>query len=165
MVEALAEYKRRLPAEMDKTFKGLVQGLDDIITLASRTIDKQGGRYPFKPEYGPALVYQKMLKVPQQAWPADLKPGDQVQYRYKLYVKKGSSTELICESEWSEGWSKVETLGELQQVYVGDGHATMPTIRALYLRTSDSDHQGKYIATIEGVGILTWPSDAQEIKV
>ncbi|KAJ2933520.1 hypothetical protein H1R20_g3589, partial [Candolleomyces eurysporus] len=147
MVDALAEYKRRLPAEMDKTFQGLIQGLDDIVTLASRTIDKQGGRYPFKPEYGPALVYQKMLKVPQQSWPADLKPGDQVQYRYKLYVKK------------------VETLGELQQIYVGDGHATMPTIRALYLRTSDSDPQGKYIATIEGVGILTWPSDAQAIKV
>ncbi|RXW15005.1 hypothetical protein EST38_g10845 [Candolleomyces aberdarensis] len=158
--EALAEYKKRLSTEMEKPFKKLLECVDGIIKRVGTTIQRKEGRYPLKDslKYGPATVPGSPVKVSQKDWPESLKLGDQVQYLYELHVKTGEeSTKLITASPWSTEWSKVERLGELQQIYIGDGYATMPTVRKLYMRTSDSDPEGKHIATIHGVGILTWP--------
>ncbi|RXW11772.1 hypothetical protein EST38_g14083 [Candolleomyces aberdarensis] len=58
LAEALKEYKRRLPVEMDKSFKELLECVDGIIKRVSTTIQRKEGRYPLKdsPKSGPALV-------------------------------------------------------------------------------------------------------------
>ena len=77
-------------------------------------------------------------------------------FRFGLRPKPTDS--VLFSSPWSD-FVAYDEVGKLQQMYIGDGSASMDTTRTIYLRTAASDIFGKEVGTITGHGIMTWPQD------
>jgi hypothetical protein len=131
--------------------------------LLSLTGYWQSGKFVSIPKETRAAVQVpgKVVSVPIKALAA-LQVGDKIAYRYALHPD--ADMPQLSSSPWSDWVVNVEA-GKLQQIYVGDGYATVDITRKIYLRTSESDEVGKLVATIRGHGIMTWPEDDHKASI